>query len=123
MEKLAQEMFPGLKSEQILTIGAGRALPSLSWSEISEIVLLWPDSNGMGWSSIERDILSRARVGTPLLAISGRRRCWKLDGQTLRGLWWRRALEKTLAFEFAFTIAFGFVTPALVAYDWLRRKS
>jgi hypothetical protein len=123
MEGVATELFPDFQSEQMLSATVAGVLPNVNWQGAKEVVCVWPDANGMGWGPIERQIFRSAPTDTPVFAMNGRRRRWRLTPGTLIGLRWRRFLEKALVVELGFTLAFLFVTPLLVVYDRLRGRS
>src|SRR5208283_1707428 len=97
MEDLAQELFPEFRAGAMLTVKEDCVLPQTDWQGISQVVLLWPDANGMGWGAIERDVLRRAPAGVRMIAVSGRRRIFALTPRLLATQRWKRFLEKSLA--------------------------
>jgi hypothetical protein len=123
MKTLAQSLFPEFQASAKLTVGEDGFLPQIDWQRTSEVVLLWPDANGMGWRHIENQVFRNAPSGTRITAVNGRRRRLALTRSRLAGLRWKRGLEKTLAFELAFTVAFVLITPVLILSDFARRRS
>lgn len=122
MEDLAHELFPEFQAGAMLTVGEDGVLPQTGWRGASQVVLLWPDANGMGWGAIERDVFGRVPAGVRIIAVNGRRRRLTLSRRLLAGLSWKRFLEKSLAVEMAFTVAFIFITPAFMLCDFVRRR-
>jgi hypothetical protein len=122
MVDVAHEFFPEFRVGAMLTVGEDGVLPRSAWQGISQVVLLWPDANGMGWGTIERDVLRQVPAGVRIIAVNGRRRTFTLNRRLLAGLRWKRFLEKSLALEIAFTTAFIFITPALMLSDFVRRR-
>src|SRR5579872_4056435 len=114
MESVAREAFPQFQPDRMLTVGEAALLPQTDWRAVSEIVLIWPDANGMGWAPIERQIFRNAAPGARVLVVNGRRRRIELTRNSWRSMRWRRFLEKSLVVELAFTVAFLFITPALI---------
>jgi hypothetical protein len=123
METLAQSLFPEFQASAMLTVEEDGFLPQIDWQRTSEVILLWPDANGMGWRGIENQVLRNAPSGARITAVNGRRRRLALTRGRLTGVRWKRFLEKTLAFELAFTVAFVLITPALILSDFVRRRS
>jgi hypothetical protein len=98
-------------------------LGSIDWSAVREIVLLWPDGNGLGWAQVERQIFRRIPSGAKVTVLNGRRRAFQLE----RTLWlqylWRRFLEKTFAADLILTAVFLASTPVLAVWDRLRGRT
>lgn len=65
----------------------------------SEILLLYPDSIGMGWKAIENVCSSKSKN---LKVLNGRGREFNLDDSTRLKLLWKRFLEKTFIPEIFF---------------------
>ena len=121
MEKLAAEVFPDFSLEQTVHVNEDTA-PTIDWAAADEIVLLWPDGNGTGWSGVERVIFARKRASGRVVVLSGPRRRFSLDPAARNAFRWRRFLEKTLAAEIAFLVAFVVLTPWLLLSDLVRRR-
>jgi hypothetical protein len=105
MQQLLEERFPGA---ELATTQPGGDV---------EIVLLYPDANGLGYSAFERRLPAETRV------LNGRRRELVLDNRTRRVLRARRALERSFAVELAALAAAAVLTPFLLAYDLLRGRT
>lgn len=84
------------------------------------VVLLYPDSIGVGFGELER------RLGgfgaAPDTALNGRRRELGLDASTRRSLRIRRFLERTMAVEIAGLAVIAVATPLLLVADFLRGR-
>ena len=87
------------------------------------IVLLYPDSIGLGFSSIEIAVRRRKRAGAAISVLNGRGRQFLLDGRMSRRLVLHRLLEKTMLGEAAFTLLFLLTTPIVLAVDLARGRS
>lgn len=100
----------------------GRVGGSESISDADRVVLLYADAIGLGWGGVERSIRRRAPQGAELRVLNGRRRDFALDAGMRRGLQLRRIMERTLAGEAFFTLAFLALTPFLTATDRIRGR-
>jgi hypothetical protein len=87
-----------------------------------EIVLLWPDGNGHGWSPIERAVFRHKAPLARVSVLNGRRRRFELTPRVLAGYRLRRTLERLWVGEFAFTVAFLVLSPLLVGWDMTRGR-
>ncbi len=83
------------------------------------LALLYADSIGLSWFPVER-ALKHLNV-TNTIVINGRRRVFVWDAEARRRLYLRRALEKSWAFESAFSLGFVVFTPLLLLYEVLPR--
>lgn len=84
------------------------------------VVLLYPDSIGVGFGGFERRL---AELGAaPETALNGRRRDVALDPSTHRALRLRRFLERTMVVELAGLAAIAIATPFLLLADGLRGR-
>jgi len=122
MQRLAEEIFPGFDPREMVVVGDDRQLPALDWSAIHKVVLLWPDANGTGWARVVRHILRRKRANTAVFVLNGRRRFFVLNRLTWAGFAWRGFLEKTLAAEILFMLAFIVLSPWLTLWDVVRGR-
>jgi hypothetical protein len=78
------------------------------------VILLYPDGNGMGWSSLERGL---SRLNAPTVVLNGRRRLFLFDAPTRRSLRMRRCVERSWVVE---SVAIAAVVPVgllLAGYD------
>ncbi len=93
------------------------------WAEMlggaDAVVLLYPDSIGIGFGAIERR-LRRAVPGAAIRVLNGRRRVFALDGATRRRLRIRRALERSMVIECVLGALFLIATPILLGIDRAR---
>lgn len=88
-----------------------------------EIVLLYPDSIGLGFASLEREIHASRKAWAGVTVLNGRRRQFRLNGATRLGLRMRRLLEWTMLPELMFLAVFLVVTPLLWALDLVRGRT
>jgi hypothetical protein len=88
-----------------------------------QIVLLYPDSIGLGFGSIERTVLQRHAPYATIAVLNGRRRQFVLSrGMRLR-IRVRRLLERTMLPELALAIPlFLLATPFLLVFDVMRGR-
>ncbi len=75
------------------------------------VILLYPDSIGLGWKKIEKKLIHQSQAMTVL---NGRKRLFDLTSSIRRQLLWRRFLEKTFLPEIIFT-PFVFIYGTVVA--------
>jgi hypothetical protein len=91
------------------------SLPYLG--QFEQIVLLWPDGNGMGWYEVEEKIFREKNATTPIHVLNGRNRLFELQRALWRGYRLRRFLEKTFLLEFGALGVFFVSAPALTLWD------
>ena len=115
MEALVADREPG--AELVRTSDPG-------WEDAvrdaDRVVLLYPDSIGLGYGALERRLAAAGRA--PGAALIGRRRSFALDSPSLRALRARRLLERSLVAELAGLALLAVATPVLVAWDVLRGR-
>jgi hypothetical protein len=87
------------------------------WGEFEQIVLLWPDGNGLGWYNIERQIFNKKNANTPVYVLNGRNRLFELQRPLWRGYRFRRFLEKSFLLEVGVLCVFLLTAPALAVWD------
>jgi hypothetical protein len=115
MAKLFAERFPdGALVDSDVDLTWRRAV-----ADAEQIVLLYPDSIGLGFANIERTVTETKRSSAVVSALTGRRRAFRLDMRTETGLKFRRALEWSMAGEILAAAVFVVLTPPLLAFDWL----
>ena len=85
-----------------------------------QIVLLWPDAIGFGWTPIEREIFRHKRRDAQVYALTGRRRVFKLSAATLFGLRLRRLAERLWLGEAVMAVGLLVSAPFLVMWDLAR---
>lgn len=116
MSAVASERFPGIK-----VIQASRHLP-IEARSARKLILLYPDSIGLGFSRIEREIAKMNQM--PLVEVlNGRRRSFLLDNATKRALYLRRFLEWTMLVEFIVGATLVVTSPFLLLFDWARGRT
>lgn len=124
------------RSEEYLRALLGERFPDAKWlsvdeqsewrehiGEADEIVLLYPDSIGLGFAALERKIRKSKKTWAGVTVLNGRRRQFRLTGATQLGLRMRRLLEWTMLPEMVFLLAFLVITPILWALDLARGRS
>lgn len=95
----------------------------MSINPADEIILLFPDAIGLNWGETERKINQQVQPNTLISCLNGRGRYFVLTRRTQFSLRLRRLLEKTLITEFLSSIAFVILTPILLSYDLIRRRT
>ena len=120
MARAIAAAFPDATTEDVVRVDDTAA--SVDWTAPDEIVLVWPDGNGTGWSDLERVVFARKRASTVVRVLNGRRRCFVYDAVQRRAFRRRRLLEKTLAGELAFALVFVTLTPWLWLFDLVRGR-
>jgi hypothetical protein len=86
----------------------------------ADVVLLFPDANGLGFGLLERELGS---LGGPTPAVlNGRRRRFALNPRTVAALRLRRALERSMVVDALLLAALALATPALLITDLLRGR-
>jgi len=97
------------------------------WAErvaaADQVLLLYPDAIGLGFTPVERTILARKRPWAGVTVLNGRRRKFLLNCATRRALRLRRLLEWTMLPELLFLPVFVLVTPLLWAADLARGRT
>lgn len=88
----------------------------------SKVVLLFPDSIGLGYSAIERKV-ARDAPRAEVEVLNGRRRQFAFDRRTRWALHYRRFLEWTMLIECLAGGALLLATPFLLLFDFMRGKS
>ena len=88
--------------------------------EADKIILLYPDSIGLGFAVIESEIAPLKKPWAGVRVLNGRRRDFLLNEATRRRLRWRRFLERTMIVEFSVMVVMLAVTPFLVVADFVR---
>ena len=121
MEQAASKGFPDYDPQRVVTVADGEA-SRVTWSSFDEIVLLWPDGNGTGWSRLERTILDEKRPSARVIVLNGRRRRFELDRTRWRRFRARRFVQKALVGELVFGLLFVVVTPWLWLADLVRGR-
>jgi hypothetical protein len=118
MEMLLRANWPG--RIRLVQIKTDRRVPALNLADYSRVVLLWPDSNGMGWRKIERQ-LSGIQHGS-IVVLNGRNRTFEFYGPTFRKLRMRRLIEKSHVDKIIFCVALAILTPSIWFVDFLRGR-
>ena len=87
------------------------------------VVLLFPDSIGLGFTPIERAVSAHKRDLANVVALNGRNRDFRLNAATRLGLRLRRVLEWTMLPEMALLPVFVVATPLLWIFDAVRGRT
>jgi hypothetical protein len=119
MKALFDEKYPG---GRFVNVKENPGWPG-QVKEGSTILLLYPDSIGLGFSVLEREVRGRTQGAPPPRVLNGRRRDFVLDGPTRVALKIRRFMERTMLMEIGFTLIFVAVTPILLTMDWIRGRT
>jgi hypothetical protein len=122
MRELVTAAYGDVPESAIVRVTPGHRLPSIPWESVSEVVLLWPDGNGLGWGRLEREVFRRKRPSTRITVLNGRRRSFVLNRGQWRTIRVRRFIEKSLVTEAAFTVVFAVTSPFLLAWDMARGR-
>lgn len=88
----------------------------------SKVVLLFPDSIGLGFCAIERKV-ARDASHAVVEVLNGRRRQFAFDRRARWALRYRRFLEWTMLLECLAGVTLLFATPFLLLFDFMRGKS
>lgn len=98
------------------------SLPHVDWQRLQQIVLLWPDANGTGWSMLERWVFRHKTFETRVYVLNGRGRLFELTRPGWRRWRMKRFLEKSFLAEIGFLLVFLATSPFLSLWDAVRRK-
>ena len=86
---------------------------------VDQIVLLWPDANGMGWFDIERRVFKLKRASSDVYVLNGRKRLFGLSKIQWRLIRFKRFLEKSFLLEMGVLLLFIITAPILALWDGL----
>jgi hypothetical protein len=86
------------------------------------VVLLYPDSNGINFSAVEREVMRSKKTWATVRVLNGRRREFVLCGPVRRQLRRRRLIERAMLGEALALVLFTVITPFFVAADLLRGR-
>jgi hypothetical protein len=85
------------------------------------VILVYPDALGLGWSGVERKLLTGLKA--PLFFANGRRRLMRLDSSTRRRLVWHRFLANSRLAELLLGVIVIPFAILCATVDALRGKS
>jgi len=117
MKALFAERYPGAKFLETATEAVSAAAAGSS-----KVVLLYPDSIGLGYSAVER-VVARNAPGAIVEVLNGRRRQFPLDRKSRLALRCRRFLEWTMLIECFAGVVLLLATPFLLLFDFMRGKT
>jgi hypothetical protein len=103
-----------------VAVVSGPAMVPEALRKAREVVLLWPDGNGFGWATVERQVRTWKSRSCRVFVLNGRRRRFELTPAVRAGYLVRRILERLWVGELAFAGVFVVVSPLLVGWDLLR---
>lgn len=86
------------------------------------VVLLYPDSIGLGFWPLERKIWRLRKGWAAVRVLNGRRREFVLTRSVVAALRFRRVLSRLLVGEALFTAAFVLATPVFLLHDVFRGR-
>jgi hypothetical protein len=118
MKALFAERYPGAT---FVDTGAG-VISAATMAAASKVVLLYPDSIGLGYSAIERGV-ARNAPHAAIEVLNGRRRQFAFDRKSRWALRSRRCLEWTMLIECFAGIVLLLATPFLLLFDLVRGKT
>jgi len=91
-------------------------------AQVDTVVLLYPDSIGLGFTGLEREVRRLMKPWAAVRILNGRRRDLLRNTGTSCALIARRMLERSMLMELLFTLVFTCVTPLLLISDLLRGR-
>jgi hypothetical protein len=91
-------------------------------STVQQIVLLWPDANGLAWFDIERQVFKRKQSGNDVYVLNGRGRLFELSKQQWRVFRLKRFLEKSFLLEIGVLALFLVTAPMLALWDGISER-
>lgn len=118
MKALFAERYPGATFLDAATA----PIPAAVMAGSSKVVLLFPDSIGLGYSAIERTV-ARDASDAAVEVLNGRRRQFPFDRRARWALRYRRFLEWTMLLECLAGVALLLATPFLLLFDFMRGKT
>jgi hypothetical protein len=121
MVKLISDRHVGAPPS-VMSVAEVGATEAARIAEARQVVLLWRDGIGAGWSHVERFVFRHTSSGASVRVLSGRRREFELTPSVRRSFLVRRFLEKSLLPEIVLTVLFVAASPFLVCWDMLRGR-
>ena len=91
-------------------------------STVEQIILLWPDANGMGWFDIERQVFKQKKASSDVYVLNGRRRLFELQRNRWRAFRLKRFLEKSFLLEIGVLSLFMVTAPVLALWDGISER-
>jgi len=121
MRSAMAAIWPEYQDVQVLAAPAD--LTALNLNSTHNLVLLWPDANGMGWAAMERQVRRCAPPECKVVILNGRKRTFDFGSAIHQKLRRRRVFEKSLLMNVLFGVLFLVSAPFLWIYDLARGKS
>lgn len=118
MKALFAERYPGAT---FLDVGTG-AISAATIAGTSKVVLLYPDSIGLGYFAIER-VIARQASRAEVEVLNGRRRQFAFDRTSRWALRFRRFLEWSMVIECFAGVVLLLATLFLLLFDFVRGKT
>ena len=118
MQQLFSERFPDGEFFHVDENGGWRAASA----QAHTVVLLYPDSIGLGFGGLEREVGRLRKKWAALRVLNGRRREFLWTASAARALRLRRLIERTMLGELVFLPVFVCLTPLLLLADLLRGR-
>ena len=104
------------------TVVQAGAVTDAEIAQASQLVLLWPDANGFGWSQLSRRVFRQKRSDARVSVLNGRGRFFELTPSARRRFAVRRLIQRTWVGEAAFMIIGLAISIPLAAWDAVRGR-
>lgn len=91
--------------------------------QAEQIVMLYPDGNGSGFSALEVQTIRLKKKTANLYVLNGRRRSFRLTRSVRWQLKLRRFMEQAMIAQICFTVLFFILTPIFWCIDLLIKES
>lgn len=121
MRRLFAERFPEGEFIDTNEIGVAKLVKHIV--EGDEIVFLYPDAIGLGFSDIEKQVSRACSPSVCVRVLNGRGREFIFNRNTKYNLHLRRFLEQTMLTEIIACLLITVCTPFLLLIDFLRGKN
>jgi hypothetical protein len=117
MQQLVERVLPGFQAEKAQLVTSQQELERVPWSQFSTVVVLWPDANGAGWTSVETHVFSKKMPGCRVYVLNGRGRLFDLNRRLWRSYQFKRVLEKSFVLETLVLGIFLVTSPVMALWD------
>ncbi len=122
-EYLTSKLKDKITNSDVVILTDMADLEKIDFDAYEKIILLYPDSTGLGWYAIERIILKNVNEMKNIYIINGRGRKIVFNKLNLMSLRIKRCLERSLLGEIIFTVFFIVSTPFLLIKDLINGKN